>query len=279
MIEDEKSIQNDIKNQENVLDGWLKTYEQVFDLAFFQRENIKNLPNGDIIQEAGRLLEKLKNDIDGFVRHINESTAKVRSEYQLLNSKWNEKQGQVRDELNEAIAQLPEQAGKSGQQLGSEYTDVIARLRNIENAKKAHETQGRILHRLRRERNALLEDYRDLAFSRYSSTVEHTKKANRQLQGKIRIAIKRKGNPGNLKRFLLGLSGVGESKIRWLDNARDNLDLIQWSKWIEENKPDAFLDAYKISGMTHGVAEKLCGLDLEQRLKLEEIELPGHRGH
>ncbi len=273
LIEREKGIQKNIEEQLNTIDNWLESYHGVFDLSFIQHENIKTLPNGDVIEVAGKILENLKNDIDKSVQQANESVKKARSEYQSVCSKWDEGQGRVRDELNSAIAQLPEQAGKSGSQLGSEYTTIIAQLTKIEGFKKAHENQGKIVGTLGSERDNLLENYRNLAFSRYSAMEKSTKKANKKLEGKVRIAIKQKGNLDNLKDFLLNLSGIGTAKIEWLDYAQDKLDLIQWARWIEEKNPDAFLEAYKPNGLTKGVADRLCSLDLDQRLQLEEIEL------
>ena len=271
--EREKSIQKNMQEQLGAVDDWLETYHRVFDLSFLRDNNLENLPSADVIKKTGQIFEKLKHDIDRLIRQINESLTKAGTEYQLLHSQWNERQEKIRDELNSAIAQLPEQAGKSGNQLGSEYKTIITHLTNIERFKKAHENQADIVHTLRTERDNLLEDYRNLAFSRYSSMDKSTKKTNKQLAGKVRIAVKQKGNLDNLKTFLLGLSGIGESKIRWLDDALDNLDLIQWTTWIEERDSDAFLKAYKPLGLSQSVAEKLCSLDLQQRLQLEEIEL------
>lgn len=273
LIEREIGIQKNIEEQLGTVDHWLGTYQEVFDLSFLQYENIKTLPNGDAIEAAGRIIENLKNDMDKLIRQGNEAVTKAKSEYQDARSKWGEGRNKIRDELNDAIAQLPEQAGKSGSQLGSEYTTIIAQLTNIERFKKTHENQGRVVRALRTERDNLLEDYRNLAFSRYSAKDKSTKKANKQLKGKVRIAIKQKGNLDNLKTFLLNLSGIGATKIGWLDDARDNLDLIQWAKWIKEKNSDAFLNTYKSLGITPGVADKLCSLDPEQCLQLEEIEL------
>lgn len=273
LIEREKSIQKNIEEQLNTIDGWLENYREVFDLAFLQDENIKNLPSAEIIEEAVRIVVNLKNAIDMLVQKANEAVTSAKSEYHGVLLKWDEKRDSVRDDLNNAIAQLPEQAGKTGSQLGSEYTNIIAQLTKVERLKRSHENQGKILGELRSERDNLLEDYRNLAFSRYSAMDKSTKEVNKQLEGKVRIAIKQKGNLDNLKTFLLSLSGIGTTKIEWLEHARDNLDLIQWAKWTKENNSDAFLNAYKPLGMTLSVADKLCSLEPEQCLELEEIEL------
>ncbi len=273
LIERERGIQKNIEEQLEIVDNWLKSYHEVFDLSFLQHENTKTLPNGDIIEAAGKILESLKNNIDELVRQTNEPVEKAKSEYQSVRLEWDKGRSRVRDELNNAIAQLPEQAGKSGSQLGSEYTTIIVQLTKIEGFKKAHENQGKIVRTLRTERDNLLENYRSLAFSRYSAMEKSTKKANKQLEGKVRIAIKRKGNLEHLKDFLLSLDGIGKAKIEWLDQTQDNLDPTQWAKWVEESNPNAFLEAFSPVGLTKGVAERLCKLDIKQRLQLEEIEL------
>ena len=273
LIERENSFQKNIEDQFNNIEDWLEDYQEVFDLTFLQDENIKNLPSAEIIENAIKIVVNLKNEIDKLVQKATETVTNAKSEYQNVLMKWDDKRDNIKDELNNAIAQLPEQAGKSGSQLGSEYTNIIAQLTKIERLKRAHENQDKILRELRLERDNLLENYRNIAFSRYSAMDKSTKRTNKQLEGKVRIAIKQKGNLDNLKSFLLSLSGIGAAKIDWVDDARDNLDLIQWSKWIKESNSNAFLKAYKTLGMTLSVAEKLCSLDLNQCLQLEEIEL------
>ena len=103
-----------MKEQLGAVNDWLESYQEVFDLSFLQDENIKTLPSGDVIETVGKILENLKNDIDKLVQQANESVTKAKAEYQRVQSKWDEKRGRVRDELNNAIARLPEQAGKSG---------------------------------------------------------------------------------------------------------------------------------------------------------------------
>ena len=58
------------------------------------------------------------------------------------------KSNNVRDELNQAIAKLPEQAGKTGKELGREFTDNIKELTSIAQFKKTHTNQTKIIKQI-----------------------------------------------------------------------------------------------------------------------------------
>lgn len=273
LVEKEKNIQARVKEQITLVKNWLNRYEEVFDLEFLQESSISALPDKVILAKARGTLEKLKEQTDSLVEQADKSSKGASDELDALEKEWQSEVEKIEDDLHQAMAQLPGQSGKTGSELGREYTDIIEERRRIDRQKEEHRRQKQLIEALEEEREKLMEEYRQTAFERYSTLQETVKRLNeKDLKGKVRLTVKRFGDLQPLKDFLLDIGGIGEAKTRWLDEA-SNLDLSVWSEWIEEGNAEAFMKKYKSIGMQKSIAEKLAALDLKKRLELEEIEL------
>lgn len=274
LLEKEKTIQAKIKGQFGLAQKWLKDYQEIFDLVFLQDTYLEQLPNRASIAKTRKIIEDLQKAFTNMVEQANKELQKAENSYQTVQLTWQESSNKIRDALNKAIAQLPEQAGKSGANLGREYTAIIEKLAQIEQQKGAHKDQQKLVETIELERNNLLEEYRNTAFEHFNATNKAIKKLNKgDLKGKVKVSIVRCGNLQPLKDFLLEIDGIGLTKIQWLDSSDIELDLVQWAKWIEDRDVESFMNEYKLHGMTRGIADRLLSLNLKKRLELQEIEL------
>ena len=273
MLEKEENIQARIKHQIEQVQGWLKDYEWVFDLEFLQESKIGELPNKVPLAKMREMLERLKRQLDSLANQAGKNLKDAVNEHGILKKEWQSKADTIKDELQRAIAQLPEQAGKEGKELGKEYTDIIKALARINRQKSEYMQQEDFIKALKKERETLLDEYRETAFQRFTALEGTVKDLNQNdLKGKVKLNVKRFGNLKPLKDFLLDIENIGEAKIKWLDEITE-LDLSAWSKWIEERNSQAFMDKYKSIGLQKNTAERLSMLDLKKRLESEEIEL------
>ena len=271
LIEKEKSIQEKIEEQFDLIEKWINHYQEIFELSFLQDASIQKLPNAEHIRKLREVLEDLQKTMNKMIEDANEELHSAKDGYQAIQLPWQEASNKIRDALNQAIAQLPEQAGKSGKELGAEYKIIVERLTLIEKQKQVHKNQEKIVKELESERKTLLEEYRDTAFKHYTAINKSVEKLNKgELKDKVKIKVVRCGNIEALKNFLYGIDGIGQAKTQWLDTDGIQLDLVEWSQWIIEQNANAFMDKY---GTTQGVAKKLTSLGLSDRLELEEIEL------
>ena len=274
LIEKEKVIQEKIKEQFNLIKKWINNYQEIFELSFLKNGNIQQLPNIERIMESKKIFEDLQKILNKLIKEANKELHSAKDRYQAIQLSWQDASDKIRDALNQAIAQLPEQAGKSGKELGAEYTTIIKRLTLIEKEKQTHKNQKKLVDEIESERKNLLEDYRNTAFNHYITMDESVKKLNKgTLKGKVKIKVMRYGNIKALKDFLCSIDGIGPAKIQWLDSNGIQLDLVQWSQWIKEQNTNAFMDEYSQYGLTLGIAKKITSINLSKRLELEEIEL------
>ena len=231
-----------------------------------------NCPNREIFAQIHIILKKLKQQIDELVNQGKSHLDTAQNSYTEKRTAWENEHSKIRDDLNQAIAKLPPQVGKSGVQLGSEYQDIIKQLADIDKHKANYKQQKGIIDALKTERRRLLEDYRQTAFDRFTAMNKAVKGLNRKLGNKLRINSRSKGNLEELEKFLENIDGVGKRKIEWLKEI-ESPDLAQWVDWIEAKDSNAFMNEYKASGITMGLANTLIGLILEKQLQLQEIEL------
>ena len=272
LIEREKNIQSNVKDQLKVAQEWLDDYKGIFDLTFLEPANIDQLPNQEIITQIHAILEKLKQHLGQLVDSGKAQLNTAQNDYEKKLVVWNEKSSEITDELNQAIAKIPGQAGKSGAQLGSEYQDIVKQLTNIDKHKADYKRQKKIVNTLGVERDQLVGEYRQAAFDRFNEMNVAVKKLNKMLDDKLRINIRSKDNLAELEEFLRNIDGVGAGKIKWLKEI-ESPDLMQWAKWIEDKDSEAFINEYKTAGLTSSLANILTSLSLDKQLQLQEIEL------
>ncbi len=273
LLEKESSIQADIQRQLDQVQKWIRNYEEVFDLEFLRDVRIDPLPNKTILIKVQEMFKILKDQLDKLVLQAVQHLEEARGKHINLEKDWQNKVDKIKDELEQAIAQLPEQAGKTGKTLGQEYTCIIKQLAHIEKQKNEHARQKTLVEEIKKERRTLLEEYRETAFKRFDALEKAAKKLNQdELKRKVRLHVKRFGNLQPLQNFLLRIEGIDEAKIKWLEKIED-LDLLEWSQWIEESNHQGFYERYRDAGLQRNTAEKIVNTGLEKRLGLEEIEL------
>lgn len=274
LIEREKVVQKNINQQIDVIEQWLNEYPTLFDLSFLDQTDMKQFPNKKSIAAARKILDTTRIKLDQMLKDVRVTVEEMKEQYQSVEASWVEKRNAIQDELNQAIAELPDQFGKSGRELGSKYQEIQKNLAQIEIYKKAHASRKFILDSLYSERRDLMEEYKKTAFDRFEATNRAACNLNKRLVGKLRVLVERKGDLSALQEFMQSIEGIGRSKVGWLDNVpAEELDLQQWVKWISTGDGDALLDAYKMKGLTKGTVERLLALNLNKQLELEEIEL------
>ena len=273
LLEREAQIERRMDDQFARTEDWIKRYTDIFDLNFLEDTNIEELPNKELIIEIRNSIEALKISSDNLIKQIGQELEETKAAYRSKRKDWKIEEDKIRDQLNQAIAQLPNQEGRSGKEIGAEYQKIIAELTALEGYKAEQQNQKRRIEALESERRSLLEEYHDTAFKRYETMEKAIQKLNKKnLQGKVKISLGHCKNIDDLKKFMKKLHGLGEAKIEWLDEV-ENIDTRKWSQWIKEKSTNQFKKEYTRYGVTDLTIDRLFAITFEQRLELEEIEL------
>ncbi len=271
-LEKEKWIKDQVNTQFQSFEEWLENYKDAFDVSFLQAENDAALPNTDSIEKIAKIMEAFKQKIDALVEQEKEHLKAARADYQIELKNWQSNSAKITDELNQAIAQLPEQSGRSGKEIGREFQGIATQLTAVSRQREALDRQKKIVKELEKERSRYLEEYRDTAFKRYTAMSQSIEKLNKSLRGKVKISIVRIQNRKSLEKFLSELDGIGSAKVQWIKYP-ETIDLVEWAQWIAEKKEQSFINEYEQYDLTKGTVEKMLGMSLDRQLQLQEIEL------
>ena len=273
LVDKEARIQNKIKERLDSAEKWLGDYAYVLDLDFLSPEKISDLPNKATLMGIREILVNLQLSMSYLVKDGRKKIGGAKILYAKQQEIWNLSIEKIKTQLDDAIAHLPESAGKTGKELGNSYSELVKKAGLIEGLKEPHQACGERKAALESARKELTERYRSLAFDRFASMERQVKKLNKLMANKIRISIDGGKDLTELKNFLLDIDGVGKSKIEWLDRMEDIPDLREWSDWIRDHNRQGFMDKYGSIGLSGGTVDKILGLDLDARLRLSEIEL------
>ena len=277
LLEKEKRIKERANMQIYLFEEWLGDYKDAFDVSFLQAENYAALPNADFIEKVAKILEALKQKMDALSEQGEEHLKSAKAGFQIELESWQNNSAKITDELNQAIAQLPEQSGRSGKEIGREFQSIAAQLTVVSRQREILNLQKKIVKALEKERELYLKEYRNTVCNRYTAMTQSIEKLNKSLQGRVRISIARAQNRKSLKKFLLRLfvvvfDRIGSSRVKWIEGP-ETIDLVEWAQWIAEKKEQSFIAEYKQYGLTKGTVEKMLGMSLDRQLQLQEIEL------
>ena len=160
LLTKESHIIERVDDQLNRIEEWFDQYENIFDLHFLQDDTIKDLPNRGVISEIRGILEQSKTSLDNLLQRARQVLENTKSGYQSKQTDWKAKSDKIRDQINQAIARLPDRAGKSGREVGQNYQKIIAELTGMERYKEEYEKWKKLV--------ATLESQRTLSAGRVS---------------------------------------------------------------------------------------------------------------
>ena len=273
MLAREEQIIRQYKEQMERVETWLNEYEELFSLEFISPDRLTNLPNKLILEKISKELEKLQNI---FSAKVSELKTAVEGADKSTNQKiigWNEAKGKMQDELNETIATLPDQGGKSGPEIAKQFSGLQRKLSSLEAQKSDYSKTQALVSALKSGRQRLVSEYKSIFFQHSAEIEEVIAKLNSNaLKGKIQIELKKAGIRDELKEFLMNIEGIGKAKIEWVDDA-DSVFPATLAKMIKDKDKDALLNKYKSLGLTDGVAGRIIDISEQKRMELEEVQL------
>lgn len=243
------------------------------DLEELTSDEIDELPSKTILVSMRNSLEKFQKQAGKDLEKFESTLETAENDFESDKQKWDDKKKEIETALSDALADLPDSAGKKGSEIGQEYLGLTGEKARIEPLKKSATAKGKLVKKLRNERSQLLSEWRDAQNDQFDELRKGAKKLHKKhLKGKLKIGVVQWGNRLRLESSLLSLEGVGAKKLSWISQV-DSLSIATLVEKIREGK-DSLRTEYGQYGMTPGMAEILASMDEERILELEEIELP-----
>jgi hypothetical protein len=204
------------------------------------------------------------------VKQINQAGQQFERDAGKVETQWKQKFLAFSDDFKKLIRKLPDTAGRRGGDIAREFSNISRELASVQGIDNEYKKQEKWKNELVKQRKKLLHELDTAVRDRYDQISKKARKLNKnELDGKMKIEARIRGNKNRLKDFLLNLSGIGERKIEWVDE-KDDLTIRQLVHDIKNSDENTFRDQYN---MTTATAETLTSLTRTERLELEEIVL------
>ena len=240
------------------------------DLTFISDKALEGLPNAPLLIPIRETLQGLQQH---FEHHANElQTLLTEGESQLATNLtvWQQSLQQGEAELETALRSLPILSGKSGQEVGTAYQQLLREIERIKPLTTRVANFDKLKDSQEQERRNLLAELSDLREQHTKSLLSAAKKLNNRLKGKLRVEVAVEADRTPLKTFLFGcrLDGIGEKRLSWIDE-QDSLKPLALAHLIRQGSLDLQLEL----GISALVADALVKLSASQLMELEALEL------
>lgn len=239
------------------------------DLAFLSDKAVEGLPNAARLVAIRSQLEKLGVMLAEHHTQLEEAIEATTQALAPHVDAWRAAIAATERELEVALGNLPNMAGKSGREVGAAYRQLTQEIERIRPQAAKTETLRQLVATLEQERTSLIAALSDLRRDRASALQSAVKSLNARLKGKLQVELFAESDRSRLLAFLTEcrLEGVGEKRLAWLDEA--SVTPLALARSIR-------LGASKLSqdyGLTPLVADALAKLPHSKVLALEAVEL------
>lgn len=244
--------------------------DSIPDLTFLSDKTLEGLPHASLLLPMRQTLEALRADLQQQLIGLQRSLAQSNTTLEPQMRVWNAAVTAGQREVEEAVAALPDMAGKSGREVGTAYRMLTEEIERIKPLDARLATIARLRASLEQERKNVLAELSALRSRRATALQQAVKDLNERLKGQLRVGLAVESERAPLREFLAAcrLDGVGEKRLAWIDE-RDALTPLALAQAIRAGQ--ATLAAqYSISPV---VADALVKLPRAKLLELEALEL------
>jgi len=240
------------------------------DLAFLGDKVLDGLPNAGALTWMRGTLGGLRSAVE---KHVAELTQLVEQGEKTLKTQvqaWQTALNSGERELEQAVANLPNMAGKGGREVAAAYKQLTQEIERVRPLAAKRDTLAQLCESLRQERESLVAELSDLRSNRAAELARAVADLNKRLAGKLKIHLDVEGDRAPLKAFLAAckLDGIGEKRLAWLDT-RGDVTPRSLARAIRDGS-SRLASEFELTPM---VAEALAKLPRNKLFELEVLEL------
>jgi len=240
------------------------------DLQYLEEAALKDLINTDLLKKLKPVWQEYLNAVKASLKKIEQAGQQFELNAGKINDEWSKEFKKFSEEFEKLIRKLPDTAGRKGSDIAREFSNISRELAAAQGIEKDYKRQEKWKNELVKKREALLHELDSTVRERYELISKKARKLNKkELDGKMKIEVRIRGNKSKLKNYLLKLPGIGERKIEWIDE-KDDLTVRQLVQDIRSEDKSSLRDTYD---MTSATAETLSSLTRKELMELEEIVL------
>lgn len=231
----------------------------------------KGLPHAKLLGDMQRIYLRAEKTTAEFLGKAAKAAADAEEKIQELQQRLEKSLAAEEAQIQKTFSEIPDNQGKTGEEVGAHYQSLLKKAEKIRPKEKTLKTKQGQLEKLTKQRERLLVQLGKEKSARAARQVQVVKRLNRQLAGKLRLQVTPEGGRHALVQYLLdcGLPGVGKRRLEWLKDSTVSPRYL-----AQSIRADNFEKQANDWGASKAVVTALSGLDNQNLLELEELNLP-----
>ncbi|MDZ7924283.1 MAG: DNA repair protein [Marinagarivorans sp.] len=271
LLEKEKQLNTRVTQEVDRVKEVVATFkDNLPDTLFLSDASLEGLPHADVLKQQREHLDFFKTAINQVVEQLdlllNDTSAQLLPiQQQLLSALKADEQ-----QLENTFKEIPASQGKTGQQMGVEYQNLLKQIEQIRPKQTELHSRQDQLDELYQQRKKLLLEWDQQTTARASAMQKSVKRLNRKLNHKVRLSLNSEGDRQALVDFLsqCHLEGIGEKRLAWV--LEGEFSPANLAATIRQGEASLTIDY----GITDTIVRALSRLPEAKLLELEELTLP-----
>jgi hypothetical protein len=274
LLETEKRLLKRATEQEvkQLDDAFQEIRHKLPGTRFLDDKAIENLPHSDKFRELREALTNVRSEAQPLLSGWSLKYTQIKETLESLGRQISDDIKQEESALDRLFKEIPTFENKSGTEIGIEYQKLMRQIQTIRPNQEILEEKQKQITSLWEERKSVSNDLSSVRASRSAELGRILKRLNKQLDGKLRLAVLPESDTSPVRDFLLqcNLDNVKSGRLGWLADAND-FSPVKLAKLIREGEVSLLRANW---GITPTVATGLAKLLFGEVLALEEVELP-----
>ncbi len=274
LLETEKRLLKRATEQEvkQLDDAFQEIRHKLPGTRFLDDKAIENLPHSDKFRELREALTNVRSEAQSLLSGWSLKYTQIKETLESLGRQISDDIKQEESALDRLFKEIPTFENKSGTEIGIEYQKLMRQIQTIRPNQEILEEKQKQITSLWEERKSVSNDLSSVRASRSAELGRILKRLNKQLDGKLRLAVLPESDTSPVRDFLLqcNLDNVKSGRLGWLADAND-FSPVKLAKLIREGEVSLLRANW---GITPTVATGLAKLLFGEVLALEEVELP-----
>jgi len=274
LLETEKRLRKRAIEEEgpNLDKAFQAVHDSLPDTVFLSETAIAHLPHAETLRKMRGSLDGLHRDAQALLNQWQTKYAEVKTVLTEIDKVLNIGIEQEEIALEKTFKELPAFEGKSGNQIGVEFQNLLKDIEKIRPKQVLVANRKKVVTELNLQREATLAELSSLRAERSAQFERSLKRLNKRLSGKLKLTVKSEAECEPVVQFLLHcqLENVGAARLAWINDVGD-FSPVKLAELVRQGT-----NALRNAGwnITPTVADALSRLTSEQVLQLQELELP-----
>lgn len=274
LLETEKRLRKRAIEEEgpNLDKAFQAVRDSLPDTAFLSEAAIAHLPHAETLRKMRGSLDGLHRDAQALLDQWQTRYAEVEASLTEIDKALKSGIDQEESALEKTFKDLPAFEGKSGNQIGVEFQNLLKEIEKIRPKQVLVTNRKKVVTELNLQREATLAELSSLRAERSSQFERSLKRLNKRLFGKLKLTVKPEADREPILQFfsLCKLENVAAARLAWIKEA-DDFSPVKLAELVRQGA-----DALRNSdwNIPPSAADALSRLTSEQILQLQELELP-----